>query len=138
LKPLGQLEPNLVGMFIGWSSWKFNFLLIQSIQNNQEAQRCQKENWLFLVFFSEILRIKWKRKRNVTLNDKQVQTNLTPSIKQWLVLCDHNFSFHAQYISYQLTLYLATDVSLFQCSLEISQKTGWTVIKDEISLVATL
>ena len=33
---------------------------------------------------------------------------VTTSIKQWLVLCDLNFNFPLQWISYQLHLYLAT------------------------------
>ena len=38
LKPLGQLEPNLIWLFIGWSPTKFMFLLlIRGTQKKQEA-----------------------------------------------------------------------------------------------------
>ena len=46
LKPPGQLEPNLVVMFNGWSFRKWWVSLFQKIQ---EAKIC-----LFLIFFSEI------------------------------------------------------------------------------------
>ena len=43
LKPLSQLEPDLVGMFFGCSSIKFMFFwLVESTQMKQEIQRCQK------------------------------------------------------------------------------------------------
>jgi len=59
LKPLGQLEPNLVWLFIGWSPTKFMFLLlIRGTQKKQEAQRCQKSvsiyigiNYLLFIWF---------------------------------------------------------------------------------------
>ena len=38
-KPLGQLEPNLAGMFLGWSSTKKNFFSFQSdIQHGCQGQ----------------------------------------------------------------------------------------------------
>jgi hypothetical protein len=40
--PLSQLEPNLVGMFIGWSSNECGvFLWFGSPGKKQEVQRCQ-------------------------------------------------------------------------------------------------
>jgi len=59
LKPLGQLEPNLVWLFIGWSPTKFMFLLfIRGTQKKQETQRCQKSvsiyigiNYLLFIWF---------------------------------------------------------------------------------------
>ena len=43
LKPLSQLELDLVGMFFGCSSKKFMFFwLVESTQMKQEIQRCQK------------------------------------------------------------------------------------------------
>ena len=38
LKPLGQLEPNLAGMFLGWSSTNFCFLFQSNIQHGCQGQ----------------------------------------------------------------------------------------------------
>ena len=58
LKPVGQLELMMVGMFIGWSSRKLMFFCCWleihfCTWKKQDAQRCQKVCCLFLIFFSE-------------------------------------------------------------------------------------
>jgi hypothetical protein len=54
LKSLGQVKPNLVGMFIVWffQMFLFLFLLIGSTRKKQEAKRFQTECCLWRVYFS--------------------------------------------------------------------------------------
>jgi hypothetical protein len=56
LKPLHQLEPNLVGLLIGWSSksgFVCLFLLTPFIHNKTRGPKLTKVYCLFLIFFSE-------------------------------------------------------------------------------------